>query len=101
MLEIEIFPENNRARLTFTGDLSVAKTAEMQQQLLKTGLKVKNLEIVTDQVENLDLSFLQLLFSWTKEMKQSGKNLIFEFRMDEEFNRIFNESGFKEAFDQL
>ncbi len=101
MLEIEIFPENNRARLTFTGDLSVAKTAEMQQQLLKAGLKVKNLEIVTDQVENLDLSFLQLLFSWAKEMKQSGKNLIFEFRMDEEFNRIFNESGFKEAFDQL
>ncbi len=101
MLETEIFPENDRARLSFKDDLSVAKTAELQQQLLKAGLKVKNLEIVTEQVENLDLSFLQLLFSWAKEMKQSGKNLIFEFRMDEEFNRIFNESGFKEAFDQL
>ncbi len=101
MLEIDTIPEKKSTRLTFSGDLSVAEAAEIQQQLLKARWKTENFEIVVDQVENIDLSFLQLLLAWSKAQKQSGKNLIFDFRLGEEFQRIFEESGFKEAFDRL
>ena len=101
MLKTETLSKKDTLRFTFSGDLGVATAAELQQQLLKTETEAPRLEIITDRIENMDLSFLQLLLSWAKAMKQSGKNLIFDFRMDEEFKRIFEESGFKEAFDQL
>jgi anti-anti-sigma factor len=101
MLEIETLLKDGTTRFTFSGDLGVATAAEMQQQLLKAQPETPHLEIKTNRVENMDLSFLQLLLSWAKEMKQSGKSLIFDFRLDKEFKRIFEESGFKEAFDQL
>ncbi|HFB62005.1 MAG TPA: STAS domain-containing protein [Bacteroidetes bacterium] len=101
MLKTETLSKKDTIRFTFSGDLGVAAAAELQQQLLKTETKTPRLEIKTERIENMDLSFLQLLLSWAKEKKQSGKSLTFDFRMDEEFKRIFEESGFKEAFDQL
>ena len=101
MLEIVKISDQDTARFLFSGDLSVAIATELQQQLLKVNLDVSRLEIMVQNVENIDLSFLQLLFSWAQSMSQSGKKLIFDFRLGEEFDRIFDESGFKEVFDQL
>ncbi len=101
MLEIDTIPERKSTRLTFSGNLSVAEVAELQQQLLKTPWETETLEIVVDRVENVDLSFLQLAFAWAKTLKQSGKNLIFDFRLEGEFQRIFEESGFAKAFHQI
>ncbi len=101
MLEIEEFTEHDKSSLLFSGDLSVANASELQQQLLKAATKVSHIDVKVANVKNLDLSFLQLLFAWAQSMKQSGKNLIFDFQLDQEFERILNESGFRQAFSQL
>lgn len=101
MLEIEEFTERDKSSLLFSGELSVAKVSALQQQLLKAASKVSHVEVKVANVENMDLSFLQLLYAWAQSMKQSGKNLIFDFQLDQEFMRIFDESGFRQAFSQL
>jgi anti-anti-sigma factor len=101
MPEIEEFTESNKSSLLFSGDLSVANAAELQQQLLKAAFKVSHIEVKVADVESMDLSFLQLLVAWAKHMKQLGKNLTFDFQLDQEFERIFDESGFRQAFSQL
>ncbi len=101
MLEIESLPDKKSTKVLFSGDLSVSQSAELQQQLLNTGEETPNIEIHVNRVDNMDLSFLQLLYSWARGMKKSGKNLIFDFRLGEEFQRIYEQSGFKEAFARL
>ncbi len=101
MLEIVSLPEKNSTKFTFSGDLSVAQSAELQQELLKAGETAPQIILHVHRVDNMDLSFLQLLFSWGREMKKSGKNLIFDFRLGEEFQRIYEQSGFAQAFARL
>jgi len=101
MLEIEEFTEHDKSSLLFSGELSVANVSELQQQLLKAASKALYVDVKVANVENMDLSFLQLLLAWAQSMKQSGKNLIFDFQLEEEFVRIFDESGFRQAFSQL
>ncbi len=101
MLEIEEFTEHDKSTLMFSGELSVANVSALQQQLLKAASKVSYIDVKVTNVENMDLSFLQLLLAWAQSMKQSGKNLIFDFQLDQEFERIFDESGFRQAFSQL
>ncbi len=101
MLEIEEFTQKNLSTLRFSGDLSIAQATQFQQQLLKFAAKATHIDIKIDNVENMDLSFLQLLFSWAKSMKKSEKKLNFEFMLNEEFSRIFDESGFRQVFEQL
>jgi len=101
MLEIEEFTEHDKSSLLFSGELSVAKVSVLQQQLLKAASKVSHVEVKVANVESMDLSFLQLLYVWAQSMKQSGKNLIFDFQLDQEFVRIFDESGFRQRFSQL
>lgn len=101
MLEIEEFKKHNKLSLLFSGDLGVANASELQQQLLKAASKVLHVDVKVAKVENIDLSFLQLLFAWAQSMKQSGKNPTFDFQLGQEFERIFDESGFQQAFSQL
>ncbi len=101
MLEIEEFTEHDKSSLLFSGELSVANVSELQQQLLKAASKALYVDVKVANVENMDLSFLQLLLAWAQNMKQSGKNLIFDFQLEEEFVRIFDESGFRQAFSQF
>ncbi len=101
MLEIEEFTEPNRSSLLFSGDLNVAYASELQQQLLKAASRVFLVDVKVDNVDNMDLSFLQLLLAWAKSVKQSGKNLTFDFHLEQELERIFDESGFRQAFTQL
>ncbi len=101
MLEIEEFTERDKSSLLFSGDLSVARASELQQQLLKAASKVLHIDVKVANVENMDLSFLQLLFAWAQSMKQSGKNLTFDFQLGQEFVRIFDQSGFRQAFSQF
>ncbi len=101
MFEIEEFAESDKTSLLFTGDLSVSGASELQQQLLKLLPRASTIEVKVDDVENIDLSFLQLLLAWATSMKQSGKNLTFDFRLGQEFTRIFDESGFQQMFSQF
>ena len=98
---IEEFTKNDKSALVFSGDLSVARAAELQQQLLKAAPTVSHMHVKVAEVENMDLSFLQLLLSWAQSMKQSKKKITFDFQLDEEFARIFEESGFRAAFGEL
>jgi len=101
MLEIEEFTKQDKLSLLFSGDLSVASASEHQQQLLKAASKISYVHVKVANVENMDLSFLQLLFAWAQSMKRSGKNLTFDFLLGQEFERIFDESGFRQVFSQL
>ncbi len=57
--------------------------------------------VIQQDTDNLDISFLQLLFAWMKRMKSKGKELEFEHQLNEEYAKIVEESGFINAIDNL
>jgi len=69
--------------------------------LLRAVSWVLLVDVKVANVESMDLSFLQLLFAWARSAKQSGKNLTFDFQLEQELERIFDESGFRQALAQL
>ncbi|UBM61862.1 STAS domain-containing protein [Candidatus Sulfidibacterium hydrothermale] len=101
MVEINTSEDKNTIQIVFSDDLSVAKASEMHEQLRKFAWEAPTISILTKEVKNMDLSFLQLLFSFAREMKNSGKKLIFDFQFEEEMERIFEESGFQQAFEKI
>jgi len=100
-MEIQTAENEKITRILFSGDLSIAQATEMYDQLRKFEWQMPEISIQTQAVENMDLSFLQLIYSFAREMKHSGKKLIFEFQFEEEIERIFEESGFRQAFEKI
>ncbi len=101
MLEIEEFTEPKTSFLMFSGDLNVVQASKLQQQLLSAASRALFVDVKVANVENMDLSFLQLLLAWAQSVKQTGKKLTFDFQLEQELERIFDESGFRQVFAQL
>ncbi len=101
MLEIEEFTEPKTSFLMFSGDLNVVQASKLQQQLLSAASRALFVDVKVANVENMDLSFLQLLLAWALSVKQTGKKLTFDFQLEQELERIFDESGFRQVFAQL
>ena len=85
----------------FTGNLSVSSVEEMYTQL--NGQEVREgvcLFQVRD-VEHLDMSFFQVLYAFICKLQKADTKVNVSFQLDEEYSRVFDRSGLKEAFDQL
>jgi anti-anti-sigma regulatory factor len=85
----------------FSGDLGISSIQETYQVLQKLELSFPVYKCFVTDVDSIDLSFLQMLFAFGKKLKDSGKEISFEFTLDEEYQRIFHRSGLEDAFDKL
>ena len=101
MLEIKARDKHSPLTLIITGDVSVTKIGELYAGLLGVSVDVSECLIRIEKIENLDLSFFQVLFAFVQKLKTPGKKLNFEWDLDEEYQRIMDESGFLIAFNEL
>lgn len=80
-----------KLKKTFSGDLSVKSAHNLQQELLKMLENDRTLEVRIDNPENVDLSFLQLLFAFEKE---AGDRLKLHFKVSDEISELLAKAGF-------
>ncbi|MBN2639781.1 MAG: hypothetical protein JXR65_11930 [Bacteroidales bacterium] len=85
----------------FTGNLSVS---EMNRLYSMMGTEVpdeKKCFIGISDVDHIDMSFFQLLYSYLKKLKMNGKEIVMDIQLDEEQERLLERAGLKRAFDQI
>ena len=85
----------------FSGDLGISSIHETYQVLKKLDLSFSTFQCFISDVDSIDLSFFQMIFAFGRKLIDLGKEIGFEFILDEEYQRIFQRSGMEDAFDKL
>ncbi len=101
MPEIEAEIDNGVTIIRFSRNLDIRNSEEIRQQLLAVSPDTAQVKLILENTDNIDLSFLQLLYALILRYKEEKKNVVFSQELDDEYERIVRESGFFKAYDQL
>lgn len=85
----------------FSGNLSVSEMNETYSALGEVDLMSKKHFIQVSEVEHMDMSFFQVLYAYVGKLKANDKEINLDFQLGDEYERLFERSGLKIAFDQL
>ncbi|MFN2267976.1 MAG: STAS domain-containing protein [Desulfonatronovibrio sp.] len=78
MANFEISSDSVKAVMNLQGNLNVEQASELHRAILETLQKHEVVQIDMGNVENVDLTFLQIVCALYKEAVRGGKRLIFE-----------------------
>ncbi len=87
--------------IEFSGDLNVKNSEKIKELLTALNPETDKIFISQKDTNNLDISYLQLLFAWVKKMTSLGKKVEFEHHLNDEYAKIVVESGFINAIENL
>ncbi len=87
--------------ISFSGNLDIRNSNDLKKKMLEYKPQKEKLKIVLENTDNIDLSFMQLLFAFLKKLKQEGKELEFSQNLDKEYEKIVKESGFFDVFEKI
>ncbi len=85
--------------LSFSGDLSVLNISEVYQQVMTVPSGADQYDIFIKEIENLDLSFFQLLYAFLKQERTAVISLKWE--LPDESTHIMHETGLQSVFDEF
>ena len=80
--------------LRLSGSLTIQQALPLKEILLQAVAESKQLIIHLDQIENMDLTALQLLCAAHRDLLKSGKTVTCEGSVPEVVHRVVRESGF-------
>ncbi len=87
--------------ISFAGNLDIRNSSDLKDEMLKYKPQKEKLHIVLENTDNIDLSFMQLLYAFLKKLKDDGKILKFSQNLNKEYEKIVKESGFIDVFEKL
>ena len=101
MPEIVTKIDNGVTSIRFSGDLDIRNSDDIRKQLLALSPDTAQVKLILENTDNIDLSFLQLLYALILRLKKEKKIVVFSQELNDEYERIVRESGFFTAYDQL
>jgi anti-anti-sigma regulatory factor len=87
--------------ISFAGNLDIRNSNDIKKKMVDYKPQKEKLKIILENTDNIDLSFMQLLFAFLKRLKEEGKTLDFSQKLDKEYEKIVKESGFLDVFEKL
>lgn len=86
--------------LYLTGDLTIANSAYIKEELIKALNKYSLLNLEIDEVERLDLSVLQLIYAFRRAASSSGKEVNLGINLPEDMHQLVRLSGLEKMYNQ-
>lgn len=80
-------------RLQLSGELTVKNAQEIKENLLKGIQSFKQLEILVDQPEALDITLFQLLEATKKSIYKQKKKLTLTYRLSDDIHELCRKAG--------
>jgi len=93
-MHLAIDETSGTATVTLAGDLTIASAAELRDMLSRALTETDRVVVCLGQVEDMDLSCLQLMCSAHRTAIRQGKGFVFQGRRPEAFTRIADKAGF-------
>jgi len=82
------------SRLSIGGLLVVENAQKLKQELLGILHKMSNsVQIEIDEVDNIDLSFIQLIVSFTSQLNENGIKFTIKWNLDDDQRALFENVG--------
>jgi anti-anti-sigma regulatory factor len=91
---INISKGTNANIVEITGSLVINHIEKLYHDLSTNLDFSKNLKVVLDQVENIDITFVQLLLSLKKQFGKTGLELTLQSNLSDDMWLLLNNAGF-------
>ncbi len=86
--------EENKARMTIRKELTIYTVLEIKDNFLNAIEKYDELDVHIQKVENIDLSFIQLIESLRKTAEEYGKTISVSAELTDETRDLVENTGF-------
>ena len=96
--QIDLTTNNNKVEVTISGDLSLNNTNSIKQELLDIINKKGIQGILVNNIENLDLSILQMLIAIKNEQDEKGIPFTYTIGLNNEQKALLQNCGFLKLF---
>lgn len=85
-------------KLTYSKELSIQYADKFLTEIKKVFKQNKKIEISVKDVETVDLTFIQLLYSLKKSSEKAKKTISFDIKMNKELEKILFNAGLVNLF---
>jgi len=82
--------------ILFEGELTYNEVDEIKKKITPTIQKYDELNIQLRNIENLDLTCIQLLFAFQKSFRALNKKLTFDIELPNDIKALIEHSGFSQ-----
>lgn len=83
----------NQENLVIQGRLTIENIQDIKTKLQEAVANFQNIQIYVEQVEAIDLTFLQLLYSLKRSFSETSKNISFNLMLSDENKTLLRQSG--------
>ncbi len=97
MSNLKITPGSDnkkKVEITINKELTLNNSSETQKEFLSLIDKYDEFILKTNEIENFDLSGIQLLFSLKQTLEKKGKKLILQINLPGDLKSITDHAGF-------
>ncbi|MBI9052529.1 MAG: hypothetical protein JEY96_01845 [Bacteroidales bacterium] len=103
--KIHIAPSKNKeekkVKITFENDLTIYSIEDFKAKFIEAYNKYDVINIKLKNVNNVDLTFIQLLYSLKEDSKKTNKSISFDFEFPEDLELLLNNSDLSKVFRKL
>lgn len=92
---ISIQAESGQVAIKFSGNLTLQNIAGIKTEIDKVLAKAKSLQLTASEVEDIDLSFVQLILSLKAYCKTKSISVETKFELPNESERLLAKAGLK------
>ncbi|HYC87440.1 MAG TPA: STAS domain-containing protein [Chryseosolibacter sp.] len=76
------------------GDLTIAQAGQIANKLKEMLKKDESLRVTIQNVTSMDLTFIQLLYSFTKTCRQQNKKVLLDIKLNPDLELLLSKCGF-------
>ncbi|MFP4092846.1 MAG: lipid asymmetry maintenance protein MlaB [Cyclobacteriaceae bacterium] len=84
--------------LRLQGDLTISNAAYIKDEMIKALDKYNITSLQVSEVENLDLSVLQLIYAFRRAARTGGNEIQLELSLPDEIDLLVRQSGLNQMF---
>jgi len=85
-----------KATISLTGNLSLDEVSDIKLLMMQNLDKYQFFHVLLEDVENIDLGLIQLLYSFRWTVERKSKKVSFTFSLPDEYKTLLEHGGFTE-----
>ncbi len=97
MFHFTVDDTNSTGLLTLSGDLTIHNAIELKESFSNALEQAQQLQLNLEEVEHMDLTSLQMLFSLSQTLKKQGKSLSLSGPLPQALREVVQQAGFIEC----
>ncbi len=101
--KFEIIPEKDKSIGTFLfqGDLNIENINEIYEKTTRNYTEFNTINIKVENVSDIDLTFIQLIYSLYKSLKTQKKYLNFRINLPDNLHELLANTGFNKYVEEI